>query len=371
MSSKINSKLPLYRRGKKKNISLRASFDGKQRWVALKTESVREAEDLARRFIKTVGLHGYEFAREELYGRAISARNDGKVDFVRVQNLYDQYNGSQPDVKTKEVSRKSYIKALKKMLDCTKVSYVDDVNPDTLYQSWKFAYPSQSKDTYYTEIRKCNSLFKPKALAFYKRRGFPMINPFADVELPKLDVSRYIPLQPRSLYTKITECEGLSPSQAMIVKLAAMLGLRRGEIQIAQKSWVTDTAIIMPDKFGDWTPKGGQGRTMHVDSEFIELLLSLRGGSNSEFLVPANATNLGDRLKPDLAFVCQWLRNLGINDRKPLHLLRKEAGSMIATHHPQTIFAAKEWLGHASVTTTEKHYAHLIETNPYNPLDYV
>ena len=371
MDSKITSKLPLYRRGKKNKISLRATFDGKQKWVALGTTLVREAESLARRFIQTEGIHGFEYAKEELYGKAIPSTKDGKVDFARIQELYDQYSGSQPDVRTKESSRKSYIKALKKMLDCTKVSYLNGINPDTLYLSWKSAYPTQSQDTYYTEIRKCNSLFKPKALAFYNRRGFPMTNPFADVELPKLDVSRYISLQPRSLYTEITQCKGLSSSQAMIVKLASMLGLRRGEIQIAQKSWVTDTAMIIPDKFGDWTPKGGRGRTMHVDSKFLELLLSLRGDSRSDFLVPGSGTNIADRLKPDLTFVCQWLRNLGIHDRKPLHLLRKEAGSVIATNHPQTIFAAKEWLGHASVTTTEKHYAHLVKTEPYNPLDYV
>lgn len=79
---------------------------------------------------------------------------------------------------------------------------------------------------------------------------------------------------------------------------------------------------------------------MHLGSDFIELLVSLREDSGSAFLVSGSGTNIGDRLKLDLAFVVQWLRNLGIDDRKPLHLLRKEAGSVIATDHPQTRFGA-------------------------------
>ncbi|MDB2429172.1 hypothetical protein N9W62_03245 [Akkermansiaceae bacterium] len=372
MSSKIKSKLPLYRRGKKNQISLRATFGGKQRSVSLRTVSVREAEELARKFIKTADMHSYELAREELYGRASAARVGDKVDFDQVKTLYEQFHDSQPDETTAEGTRKSYYAALKKMFDCANVTYLEDIDHYTLYGSWKSAFPSQTKATYIAEIRKSSALFTPKALAFFKHSGFSVVNPFAHVSLPKGKPKRYIPLQPRSLYTKITECEGLSDSQAMIVKLAALMGLRRGEIQLAQLSWVTDSErMFIPDYFDDWTPKGNEGRTLHVGTELIELLLSLRGGSSSKFLVPGSGTNLGDRLKPDLTFVCQWLRNLGINDRKPLHLLRKEAGSVIASNHKQTIFAAQEWLGHACVTTTQKHYAHLIETAPYNPLDYV
>lgn len=177
---------------------------------------MRGGETLARRFHQTEANHGYEFAKEELGGKATLARKGSKVDFDQVKCLYEQCNDSLPDQKTTEGSRKAYISALAKMLDCTKVSYLEDINPDTLYQSWKSAYPTQVEDTYYTEIRKCNALFKAKAFCFYKRRGFSIVNPFADVELPKLNIRRYIPMQ-RAPYSKIVACEGLSSSQAMIV----------------------------------------------------------------------------------------------------------------------------------------------------------
>lgn len=370
MSNKINSKLPLYRRGKKNQISLRKTFDGKQRWVALKTESVREAENLSRRFIKTEGIHGFEFANEELNGKAKPVREGEKVDLNRIKQLYDEYNQHLPTHRTKEVSRKSYIAALSKMLKSANIDFIEEIDPFKLYAGWRSANPNQADITFYAEVRKCSSLFKGKALAFYKSKGFSITNPFAAVETPKVIIERYEPMD-RALYKKICACEGLSSSQAMIVKLAAMLGLRRGEIQMAQKSWLTDSAFRIPDRLGGWIPKSGVGRKIPLLRDFKAMFDSLRGQSESPFLIVGTEKKSGDRLKPELAFVVQWLRNLGVDDRKPLHLLRKEAGSLMATNHPQTIFAAKEFLGHSSVTTTEKHYAHLVDPVPYDPFQYV
>ena len=49
-----------------------------------------------------------------------------------------------------------------------------------------------------------------------------------------------------------------------------------------------------------------------------------------------------------------WLRGKGVGGEKPLHALRKEFGSLIAQKFG--IYAAKEVLGHADITTTASHY---------------
>ena len=49
-----------------------------------------------------------------------------------------------------------------------------------------------------------------------------------------------------------------------------------------------------------------------------------------------------------------WLRGHGVDAEKPLHALRKEFGSLIAARFG--IYAAKEMLGHADITTTAAHY---------------
>ena len=49
-----------------------------------------------------------------------------------------------------------------------------------------------------------------------------------------------------------------------------------------------------------------------------------------------------------------WLKHHGVNGPKPLHVLRKEFGSLVAAKYG--IFAAKELLGHRDIATTASHY---------------
>ena len=50
-----------------------------------------------------------------------------------------------------------------------------------------------------------------------------------------------------------------------------------------------------------------------------------------------------------------WLRKNGVEGSKPLHTLRKEAGSIIATK--AGIHAASQFLRHADIQVTAMHYA--------------
>ena len=51
----------------------------------------------------------------------------------------------------------------------------------------------------------------------------------------------------------------------------------------------------------------------------------------------------------------RWLRSRGVEGAKPLHTLRKEAGSIIATK--AGIYAASHFLRHADIQVTSMHYA--------------
>jgi len=53
--------------------------------------------------------------------------------------------------------------------------------------------------------------------------------------------------------------------------------------------------------------------------------------------------------------VLAWLRANGVKGFKPLHTLRKEAGSMICQQ--DGLFAASRFLRHADVAITAQHYA--------------
>src|SRR4029077_939618 len=49
-----------------------------------------------------------------------------------------------------------------------------------------------------------------------------------------------------------------------------------------------------------------------------------------------------------------WLRGKGVKDKKPLHVLRKEFGSIINQRHG--LYAASAALRHRNISTTAGHY---------------
>ena len=92
-----------------------------------------------------------------------------------------------------------------------------------------------------------------------------------------------------------------------------------------------------------------------IPKRVYHLLKSYEGDDSNEFIVQgANRPKLVQR-----EFVEFLREEVGIEDRKPVHRLRKILGARMATTHG--IFAASKTLRHSSVTTTEKYYADLIE----------
>lgn len=61
------------------------------------------------------------------------------------------------------------------------------------------------------------------------------------------------------------------------------------------------------------------------------------------------------RAKPTWAKLTAWLKGKGVHVQKPVHYLRKESGSLIASSHG--IEAARRHLGHADIATTSNFYS--------------
>jgi integrase len=61
------------------------------------------------------------------------------------------------------------------------------------------------------------------------------------------------------------------------------------------------------------------------------------------------------RANPTFRFLSAWLKLNGVADRKPIHVLRKEIGSLIASK--QGIFAASRYLAHSGIQITGQIYA--------------
>ena len=71
----------------------------------------------------------------------------------------------------------------------------------------------------------------------------------------------------------------------------------------------------------------------------------------------AEAKRWGRKYRCDQVFerAIKWLRAHGVDTQKPLHTLRKEAGSLVATE--ADIQAAKQFLRHKSIAVTSAYYA--------------
>src|SRR4030095_8779964 len=60
------------------------------------------------------------------------------------------------------------------------------------------------------------------------------------------------------------------------------------------------------------------------------------------------------RCQATFARLYSWLREKGVDDKKPLHVLRKEFGSIINQKHG--LYAASAALRHRNISTTAGHY---------------
>src|SRR5262249_52359245 len=60
------------------------------------------------------------------------------------------------------------------------------------------------------------------------------------------------------------------------------------------------------------------------------------------------------RCQPTFERLYAWLRGKGVDDKKPLHVLRKEFGSVINQKHG--LYAASAALRHRNISTTAGHY---------------
>lgn len=89
-------------------------------------------------------------------------------------------------------------------------------------------------------------------------------------------------------------------------------------------------------------------------------LARLKGEANGLFVlggdaVPRRGTLRTYRAKETFDRLTDWLRRHGVRDKKPLHALRKEAGSLV--NAAGGIHAASRFLRHGDIAVTAAHYA--------------
>jgi len=216
-------------------------------------------------------------------------------------------------------------------------------------------------------IRNAKTLFGKKLLPFIEQTmPLPRPLPFEGVPLEKGPSLRYISrMDPYAILAKAKEeMAEADPEAFKVMILALVFGLRRAEIDnFLWKAFDFSAAILRVEssEFHELKSEDSAG-AIDLDEDTLALFRGYRAKApEDQFVIrsplaPVKNPKPGRyRCNPIFKKVLAWLRANGINGHKPLHTLRKEIGSIIASE--QGIFEASRYLRHADIHITSAFYA--------------
>jgi len=212
-------------------------------------------------------------------------------------------------------------------------------------------------------LRCARSLFTADILLTLKVKLPP--SPFAGVKLKDPGAQRYhSEVNPEWLLACAQrELRRQQPQQylGLFLCLCLWAGLRRKEADLLTWQQVDFTGgQIQIRRTKYFEPKTEESqRDIDLSAPAIEVLRAFMEDSHSEFVLdgaaPAPAATY-DYYRCDGTWrdLHAWLRAKGIRQKKAIHSLRKESGSLIASNFG--IEAARQHLGHRDIRTTSSHY---------------
>ena len=215
-------------------------------------------------------------------------------------------------------------------------------------------------------LRQAAALFSKKMLKFVTGFELPIPLPFADCEKYPRESMRYHSKVDVGVLLQKAQIElGANDTEAFKVLLLGVgVGLRRGEIDRLlwrQVDLNAGTIQIETTEAGGLKSEDSAGQ-VQLDEMLCTIFRGYRARAVSEFVVEHEGGQHGlrewgrqYRCNPIFKRSLAWLRANGLNVSKPIHTLRKEAGSMISTK--SGIHAASRFLLHSDIQVTAMHYA--------------
>jgi len=178
-------------------------------------------------------------------------------------------------------------------------------------------------------------------------------SPAASVRLPK--VPEKVPEYLRKVEVEVLIAGSTGTKSHLVIALGALAGLRKQEIE-----WLTwddvdfELSLIHVRSKPGWRTKTGKAWTVPLSRRLASLLKSQ--SRISRWVVPnRNGSRYRSNMLKDFKKVA---KSLGIERRVWLHLLRDTFATLQFLEGVQ-IKKISKWLGHASVTTTER-YTHVL-----------
>jgi integrase len=239
-------------------------------------------------------------------------------------------------------------------------------------------------------IRNAKALFGKKILPFIEQESpLPRPLPFDGVSLEKPPSMRYVSkIDPYAILASAKEeFAETDPEAFKVMILALVCGMRRSEIDnLLWRAFDFQNSIlrIESSEFHQLKSEDSAG-VIDLDSDTVTLFRGYRARNPKSVFVIESPNPPRNSMKArcyrcDAVFkrVLTWLRAKGVENTKPLHTLRKEIGSIIASEHG--IFEASRYLRHSDIritsaiytdkkkTVTPKAFAGLLGQNAITPI---
>lgn len=168
------------------------------------------------------------------------------------------------------------------------------------------------------------------------------------------------------LRAAVKELAPADPEAFKALLLTLVCGLRRSEADALQWDQLDLKAgtLTMMDTPHRALKSADSAGTIALDSEIVALLRGFRAKAKSPFILepPPRARDgfkerrsRNYRSNATLERLLAWLRTQGVSAKRPIHTMRKEVGSLIASR--EGIFAASRYLRHSSIGITARIYA--------------
>jgi integrase len=220
-------------------------------------------------------------------------------------------------------------------------------------------------------VRQARSIFAPKFLHWYEHMTLPSLAEFrAQGVRPGKRRGDPRPLDETAIAALFENSKRLAVEDAaayVAFILFSLMGMRNAEIRAARRSWLRRTdnggaMLDIIDRPEDNFFCKGYERHLPVGAEIVNLLDQYyKHSPDGDFLVPAGTKTEREIIVDHRhgAWAGQWIKGY----TKVSYELRRYAGSLVLKK-TGSIVAAKKFLGHASVSTTEKWYAYMLGELP-------
>ena len=254
---------------------------------------------------------------------------------------------------------------------------LDSITPAKI-QKWKQSFVKErgqgsplkektARGTANSILRKAKSLFSKTVLNVTKETlllletlPFEGVTLFPKKQLKKMRYESKVDAK-QLVSAAVSELPEIDHEAFKIFLLAIMAGLRKGEIDSLlweHVDFVKQTISVEVTDFGGTKSEESQD-WVHADPELIEILRGYRAKATGVFVIeserdPHPEREYYYRAEKSFSRLYEWLKSQGISDLKPLHTLRKEAGTLI--YERFGIYAAQRALRHSDIRITSQIY---------------